>query len=93
MTRMWLKRHDRMIKIAVTGIALTVAIVVVGIEVKAQRELDMLAAQYDANFESNKPLYVCLINAEAIATREETPTAEQVLAANEAVNECYRLYR
>lgn len=75
---------------AITGTVLVVAIVVVGMEVKAQHEFNTLVAQRDLDLERNKPFYDCLIAAEAMVS--ESPSGEEVLAANAAVGECYERY-
>jgi hypothetical protein len=87
---MLLKQHGRVLKIAITGVALVVAIVVVGMEVNAQREFNALAAQRDADLERNKPFYECLIAAAAITG--ENPSMEEVLAAGKAERECYERF-
>lgn len=87
---MLLKQHEKTIKMAITGTVLVVAIVVIGMEIKAQHEFNVLAAQQDADFERNKPFYDCIIAAEAMVS--ESPSGEEVLAANEAIGECYERY-
>ncbi|HWO07257.1 MAG TPA: hypothetical protein VNM40_01580 [Candidatus Paceibacterota bacterium] len=87
---MWLKRHDKTIKMAITGIALAVAIVIVGVEMKAQRESDALAAERDQDLERNKPFYDCIIAAEAMVS--EDPAAEEAIEAGKAERECYERY-
>lgn len=75
---------------AITGIVLVVAIVVIAVEVKAQRDFDALAAQHDADFERSRPFYECLIEASAMANKNSS--VEEMLAAGRAERECYERY-
>lgn len=90
----WIKKHDRALKIAITGIALVVAIVVVRAELEAQRQSDIASAESTQAFEqdmaANKPFYDCLIAAAAMA--DESSSEEEALAAIEAGDECYERF-
>lgn len=87
---MWLQKYDRSLKVGIIGIALVVAIFEVGMEVKAEREFDVLAARQDIDLERNRPFYDCLL-ASMATVDENSPEADQ-RAAVAAGDECYERY-
>ena len=89
--RKWVTQHDRAFRIAITGIALVVAIVVVHGEIKAQRTFDALVNYQELDLQQNKPFYDCLLAAAAMA--DENSPREEALAAIAAGDECYEKYR
>lgn len=87
----WIKQHDRALKIAITGIAIVVAIVVVRGEMQAQREFNAMTDYQEQDLQANKPFYDCLIAAAAMA--DENSPREEALAAIEAGDECYKQHQ
>ena len=87
----WIKQNDKVLKIAITGIALVVAIVVVSMEMKGQHDFFALPNYQEQDLAKNKPFYDCLIAAAAMA--DENSPREEKLDAVEAGDKCYEQYR